>query len=202
MVVTECWSGGEKPFPLFMFGVVGLNVFVPSLSETLSTTTPVSPLLRKARRLGVCGLEEIIALAVARGCKHYARAQAAIDDGECFQEISDAELTILLLIGENPYDPHAIRCAGQMARSPNVNAARLAKLAIMEKCERVLAHIARAGVTHDADGHGFWQELLNALPLMPEAPEPDLPHWTRFVSMPGIQRSEMVSPRWLTPQSS
>jgi len=56
--------------------------------------------------------------------------------------IDDTELTILLLLGENVYEPMAIRCAAQLARSPHIHSTNLARLAIMEKCERVLANIA------------------------------------------------------------
>lgn len=45
---------------------------MPNLAQTLAMTTPVSTLLRKARRLGLHGVDALIALAVARGCHHYA----------------------------------------------------------------------------------------------------------------------------------
>jgi hypothetical protein len=73
-------------------------------------------------------------------------------------------------------------------------------LAIMEKCERVLAHIARAGATHDPEGTGFWNTILRLLPNQPSRQETNLPHWTRFVSMPGIQRRGPVPPTWLIPR--
>lgn len=174
---------------------------VQTLAATLSMTTPVSPLLRKAKRLGIHGLEDMISLAVARGCTHYARMMPKQHRQDLAHDLSDAELTILLLIGENPYSPAAIRCAGQMARSPHVDVQELARLAVQEKCERVLIHIARAGLLHDPDGHSFWEELTHALPALPEGPEPELPHWSRFMSMPGIQRSGPVAGRWLTPQN-
>jgi hypothetical protein len=140
----------------------------------------------------------MIALAASRGCSHYLpgnRPVPALAD-----ELGDEELTILLIVGENPYEPTAIRCAAQLARSPLVNPAKLARLAVMEKCERVLAHIARAGIDHDVDGTDFWRDLLNRLHALPARQESALPHWTRFVSMPGIQRSGPAPIRWLTPR--
>ena len=173
---------------------------MPSLAKTLAMTHPVSPLLRKARRFGVSDVNDMLDLAATRGCRHY-----SVNDMEEFPavssvELSDLELTVLLLLGENTYNPTAIRCAAQLARSPRVDPLRLARLAIMEKCERVLAHIARAGIVHDSEGAIFWKDLLEILPAPPVRPEPHLPHWSRFVSMPGIQRSGVTSTRWLVPQ--
>ena len=171
---------------------------MPTLAQTIETTTPVSPLLRKARRIGIRSVDDMIALAASRGCSHYlpgTRSVPALAD-----ELGDEELTILLLVGENPYEPTAIRCAAQLARSRLVNPAKLARLALMEKCERVLAHIARAGFEHDVDGADFWRDLLNRLHAPPARQESALPHWTRFVSMPGIQRSGPAPIHWLTPR--
>lgn len=172
---------------------------MPSLAQTLGYTTPISPLLRKARRIGLRGIGDFIALAAARGCSHYASARHSVAPPVSTEALGDDELTTLLLIGENPYEPVAIRCAAQLARSPSVDAARLARLAVMEKCERVLAHIARAGLDHDPDGASFWQALLDRLPRSPARSEPDLPHWSRFVSMPGRQRHGTAPTRWLIP---
>jgi hypothetical protein len=176
------------------------NPPVPTLAQTLHTTTPLSPLLRKARRLGVHTVNDMIRLAAQRGCRHYAPQPDARSLSISSGQLGDDELTILLLVGENPYEPAAIRCAAQLARSPRVNPARLARLAIMENCERVLTHIARAGAGHDPEGTSFWIDLLNRLPASPPREEPALPHWSRFVSMPGIQRSGPAAIRWLVPR--
>lgn len=172
---------------------------MPTLAATLQTTTPVSPLLRKARRLGINTVADMIDLAAARGCSHYSTHGGTSTTGIPRNELGDDELTILLLVGENPYDPTAIRCAAQLARSPGIEPAGLARLAVMERCERVLSYIARAGLDHDPDGVPFWRELLVHLPPSLHRKEPHLPHWSRFVSMPGIQRSGPSLTRWLTP---
>lgn len=174
---------------------------MPTLAETLASTTPVSALLRKARRLGLHGVESFIALAVARGCRHYPADPALLSSPPPTEVLGDDELTILLLIGENSYEPTAIRCAAQLARSSRVEPTRLARLAIMEKVERCLTHIARAGIAHDLEGACFWQNVLQHLPAASFRPEPHLPHWTRFVSMPGRQRAGIAPIRWLTPSA-
>jgi hypothetical protein len=173
---------------------------MPTLAQTLATTTPVSPLLRKARRLGLHGLDAMIAFAVSRGCSHYDTGASQTALPPSVESLGDDELTILLLAGENPYEPTAIRCAAQLARSTSIDPAKLARLAVMEKCERVLSHIARAGVDHDPEGARFWRDLLRHLPPTPLQTEPHLPHWTRFVSMPGVQRAGTASTLWLVPR--
>lgn len=172
---------------------------MPTLANVLSQTSPVSSLVRKARRLGLRDIEEMIALAVHRGCKHYAPGTPSLRNPPSVGSLDNDELTILLITGENPYNPTAIRCAAQLARSPNINPKKLARIAIQQKTERVLAYLARAGREHDPEGAAFWEAILDALPPQTDAIEPDLPHWTRFVSMPGLQRNKTVPPRWLTP---
>lgn len=172
-----------------------------TLAQTLASTTPVSVLLRKARRLGIDGVDAMIHLAVTRGCRHYAASPTQLTSLPSSQELTNEELTVLLLIGENPYDPTTVRCAAQLARSPGIDPACLVRLAVMEKTERVLFHIAKAGVDHDLDGVKFWQSILDRLPPMKARPEPNLPHWSRFVSMPGKQRHGIAPTRWLVPSS-
>jgi hypothetical protein len=155
--------------------------------------------VRKARRLGVCSLADALALAVSRGCRHYEPLVGQPAPQIPRSVLPDDELTILLLCGEHSYDPMAIRCAAQMARSVGIDPRRLAHLAVREKAEGVLAHIARAGVAHDAAGRTFWEEILSLLSRVPQPRDATLPHWTRFVSMPGRQRSGVLPPVWLTP---
>lgn len=171
-----------------------------TLARTLQQTAPVSLLARKARRLGLGSLDELISLAVARGCRHYPSLTEIppADPGQ--ERLPNDELAILLLSGSQRYEPMAIRCAAQLSRSPGIDPHRLAFLAIKEKAQRPLSHIARAGLEHDPQGRAFWTRVLDGLgPMQPRA-EPHLPHWTRFVSMPGYQRGANASTTWLVPR--
>jgi hypothetical protein len=170
-----------------------------TLAQTLASTTPVSVLLRKARRLGIKDVDAMIHLAAQRGCQHYQLDSQSSPSLPTREEFTDTELTILLLVGENRYEPVAIRCAAQLAQSAHVNPVDLSHLAVKEKTERVLVHIARAGEAHNPEGKVFWQTILNHLPYQKICAEPDLPHWSRFVSMPGRQRSGIAATRWLIP---
>ena len=104
-----------------------------------------------------------------------------------------------MMSGGRAYEPMLIRCAAQLIRGDSVDATRLAFLAKKEKAERVLAHIAHAGIEHDPKGMAFWCEVLGQLPDCEARTEPKLPHWTRFVSMPGWQRGKTREPEWLVP---
>ncbi|RYZ70812.1 MAG: hypothetical protein EOP09_05565 [Proteobacteria bacterium] len=116
------------------------------------------------------------------------------------QVLSNEELAILLLSGSQKYNLTAVRCAAQLLRSPDVDPKRLAFLAIKEKSERPLRHIAWAGLEHDPEGRPFWESVLDRLGQAPPRVENDLPHWTRFVSMPGYQRGKVAATKWLVPQ--
>lgn len=171
-----------------------------TLAQSLNQTAHCSVLRRKARGLGVETLDQAIALAVDRGCRHYRDVVSATPPDVSPEELGDEELLILLLLGENPYQPSAIRVAAQLARAPGIRPRRLAFLARCERVERSLAHIARAGRDHDLEGSQFWGELLDGLSADEYRREPTLPHWSRFVSMPGIQRGRIPAPvEWLVP---
>lgn len=170
-----------------------------TLAAALGTTAHLSVLRHKARRLGVATLDQAIALAASRGCRHYRNAVQTPAPPVSRDDLPDDELVILLLLGEHPYQPLAIRAAAQLARSSRIQPRRLAALARQQRTERVLTHIAHAGCRHDEPGRAFWSELLEAMKSAPERAEPALPHWSRFVSMPGIQRKGPVAPVWLTP---
>ena len=174
-----------------------------ALATILGETRPVSPLLRRARSLGAGTLPELLALAVARGCRHYSAATSEVasvrDPGR--EALSDEELAVLLLTQEHGSDPMAIRCAAQLLSGEHIDGARLAALAIRERCTRALAHIAEAGMAHDEKAPAFWRELRERLGAGVPVPEGGMPHWTRFVALSGVQRhSRRPTSVWLRPQ--
>ncbi|MFK7909827.1 MAG: hypothetical protein AB8F34_04410 [Akkermansiaceae bacterium] len=117
------------------------------------------------------------------------------------EELSDEELAVAMISGGRKYEPTLIRCAAQLMRAEGVSPERLLFLAKREKTERVLLHIARAGCEHDPEGRDFWQQIQSGLPAKVWRAEPRLPHWSRFVTMPGWQRGKVLNPQWLVPAS-
>lgn len=171
-----------------------------SLAATLGESRHASVSLRRLRRLGLRDLRDLVAIAVQRGCFHYQSAASgsqARDPGR--EVVPDEELAVALLVGEHPFDPIALRCAAQLISGEGIDPKRLAFLARRERCERVLAHIARAGLEHDENDRGFWNALLSALRSKAPVSPGVLPHWTRFAEVTGMQpggRAEVKS-TWL-----
>jgi hypothetical protein len=166
------------------------------MAKRLGETAHCSPLLRKARRHGISTVTELVQLAVARGCSHYAGIfpDSAVDPG--LGAISDEELVTLLLLGEHPFEPFAVRCAAQLLTS--CDGVRLARLAERERVARALSYIVEAALAHDPEGAQIWRTLRAALGTQRPVPAGRLPHWSRFVSQTGVTRRGPGRIVWLT----
>lgn len=170
-----------------------------TLGHRLAETVACSPLRHRALALGLRDAASLLALAVQRGCRHYAGVMPG--DATAVREaatISDEELVVLLLHGANAFEPFLIRAAAELLRCRPMGARRLAPAARRERCGRVLAYIARAGREHDLAGREFWHELLAALGPQREVAPGVLPHWTRFVALQGVGRGgQSRGARWI-----
>ena len=183
-----------------------------TLARRLGIPGHHSLLLRKAREAGLHGTAELIALAVARGCRHYRGGPEDVPTIPVTRKaFSDEELAIALLSPCWPHAPRAIRVGAQMLGSASNRPARLALLARRERAEIVVRHIAAAGRQTEPE-ELFWQELLAALPpdssSRPVVPTGVLPHPSRFRSETGLTNpfgpAAGGGPRmtWLRPLSS
>jgi hypothetical protein len=173
----------------------------PTLATRLGTTTHVSALLRKAALLGLRTPDDLSALAVQRGCRHY--WHEGVPEGELAtrEQFSDAELAIALLNVALPFDSHAIRCGAAMVSAEGNSPKNLAWLAKLERSERVLRYVAECGEKFEPE-NSFWTELLDLLPVTPPEKDGALPHPTRFVSMTGYVRGvgPKIVTQWERPQ--
>jgi hypothetical protein len=160
----------------------------------LGETAHMSPLGRRARRLGLGDPATLIGLAVKRGCSHYAAAGRPPPDFDD-KAITNEELVSLLLLGETAFEPMAIRCAAQLISK--TNPVRLGQVASRERTGRILSYIADAGERYDRENAGFWQTLRSNLGTQKPIKPGVLPHWSRFVSDPGMVRGERKAPVWL-----
>ena len=158
----------------------------PTLAAKLGTTTHLSPLLTKARRLGL-GPGELEILAAQRGCRHYSTGTEPEQPLASEREFSNEELAIALLSTALRYDPHSIRCGAAMLSADGNDPRRLARMAVMERCVVPVRHVAEAGRRYEPENR-FWAELLDALPSAPSPKSGVLPHPTRFVAMTGFTR--------------
>jgi hypothetical protein len=160
----------------------------PPLARRLGDAIHVSPLLRKVCQKSGCSERRIgewlLKCAVLRGASHYERDLS--DDLPVDQpDLSNEELGVALCLGQHPYNSAFIRAAAQLLSSPRTDARGLARLAVMERVEPVLLHIAGVAA-RIAPEEEPWQYLLRHLPHRLAAPPDALPHWSRFVSQTGV----------------
>ncbi len=174
---------------------------MPTLSQSLNQTSHRSVLLRKLRKLGFSEIASLIQLGAQRGCIHYHNTlerRPVIDPG--LEQLPNEELVIALLHGGQPYEPMAIRCAAQLLKTPGLDYQQIAFAAIRERCEIPLRYIASMGKRRDPDGETEWEQILESLPgPHAEVQEGVLPHYSRFMSDPGIQRGGRQPATWLNP---
>jgi hypothetical protein len=161
-----------------------------TLAEKLGATPHISPLLQKAKRLGLGSPELLESLGVARGCRHYWSPDLVPAPAVSESDFSNEELAVALLSPSLTYSPHTIRVGAAMLGAPDNNIALLARLAVAERCVAQVCYIANAALQFEPD-NPFWRQLLNALPQTPPVKDGVMPHPTRFVSMTGMTRSGM-----------
>lgn len=142
-------------------------------------------------------MDGLIALAVARGCRHVAVPEfEVVDPGE--DVLGREDLVALLLHGGWEFSTTAIRCAAQLASQ--CDPAGLARAVRRERGEAVLRHIATEGARRDRGCEDHWLAILGELGAGPVPPAGLLPHGTRFVSDPGWMRGKRIAATWLRPR--
>ena len=117
----------------------------PTLGQRLGDIAHVSGMAVRLARTSGAGprlAEWLLKVAVARGAKHYLRQFAAALPPDN-PAVSDEEIGIALCLEQHPYDLDRLRAAAQLLSSPRVDIARLVRLAVQERCEPVLLHIAK-----------------------------------------------------------
>ena len=181
-----------------------------TLARRLGTTAHISPLLMKARRLGLRVPEDLCTLAVQRGCRYYAgggdmttvvreEPTKTLKPVKEALEFSNEELALALLSLSLPYSQHRLRAGAAMLGAENNSPQRLAEIAKHERCETVVRYIGECGRQVEPE-NAFWQALLQRLPDVPPPPVDTLPHITRFVAMTGFTRyGRKTVMQWIRP---
>jgi hypothetical protein len=171
----------------------------PTLAEKLGTTCHVSPLLLKLKSHGLATPKEIAAAAIDRGCRHYAPfAEGLHKDAP---GVTDEELAIALLSPCHPYEPQLIRIGSQLLSGESTDPAKLAHLAILERCGPIIKYIAQCGQETEPD-HPFWPAILTRLQDYEPAPASIMSHISRFRIETGVTNPRRPSdPKiiWLRP---
>ena len=169
-----------------------------TLASKLGDTAHISGLAIRLARLSGAGNrlpEWLLKAALQRGAKHYQREfdPSLPPDNPA---VSDEEIGVALCLGQMPGEPWLIRAAAQLLSSTRVNPQRLARLAVMERVEPVLLHIAAACERVDAALEP-WATLRKELHPRRAVRTDALPHWTRFAILPGLTREGYAPPQWL-----
>jgi hypothetical protein len=159
----------------------------PTLARKLGDTAHVSGLAIRLARLSGAGdrlPEWLLKIAVERGAKHYQRDfdPSLPPDNP---SIPDEEIGIALCLNQLPYHLDNLRAAAQLLTSPLVDAATLCRLAVQERCEPVLLHVATVAERF-IPAEEPWAYLGQHLRPRPVPRLDALPHWTRLVSHAGV----------------
>lgn len=180
---------------------------MPTLAQRLGTSTHLSPLLQKARRLGAHDSRDLESIALARGLRYFGRPGSP-QDGKREQSpipaldhslFTNEELAIALINPAAPYSLTRIRMAAAVMAAEGVSPDEIILLAGRERCESIVRHIARCGNTVEPE-NPFWKTLLENLPDTPPASPDILPHISRFVALSGITRNGMRNTmQWIRP---
>jgi hypothetical protein len=158
-----------------------------TLAHKLGDTAHVSGLAIRLARLSGAGNqlpEWLLKIAVERGAKHYQRDfdRSLPPDNPA---LSDEEIGVALCLGQHAYKLDNLRAAAQLLSFPRVDTALICRLAMQERCEPVLLHIA-AVAERFVPSLEPWAYLRRHLRprLVPRLDA--LPHWTRLVSYTGL----------------
>jgi hypothetical protein len=172
-----------------------------TLARFLGEPTHRSLLQRKLERHGIRTTEELVALAVQRGCTQYQNGIQVPVVPE--SELSNESLAALMLSTSQPYNPRLIRAGAQLISDPTIHLKKLLFEAVKERALLPLVYIARCGQKAEPD-NPFWKlmvreaeaNLRNRKPIAPGI----LPHPSRFTIQMGYRsRKKCPFTVWLTP---
>jgi hypothetical protein len=169
------------------------------LSQTDNPHLAASPLLDKARRVGLSLPLDLERLAIMRGCDYYDRSLPPRIPPLGEVPLSNAEVATALIAPSLHPGAREIRLAAALLGAPDAHANEISSLAVQENCVNVIRHIALCGRQFEPD-NAFWQKLLDLLPSV-KIDTDTLPHPTRFVEMTGIDRGKVGTfTRWIRPR--
>ncbi len=152
-------------------------------------------------RRGIRTSEELVALAVQRGCTQYQNGIQVPLIPE--SEVPNESLAALMLSASQPYNPRLIRAGAQLISDPAITPKKLLFEAAKERALPQLAYIARCGQKTEPD-NPFWNRLIREIEANPrnrKSITPGLlPHPSRFTLQMGYQsRRKDTFTVWLRP---
>jgi len=174
-----------------------------TLANRMGTSTHISPLMHKAKRLGVASPDDLEEIAIARGLRYFGQA-SGFGNGNTMdalnpENFTNGELAIALMSPSLPYSLTRLRMAGAMLGAEDVSPPEILRLARLERCETIVRHIAECAFKVEPL-QPLWTTLLEHLPHLPPPPPDILPHPSRFVAMSGFDRTGRTNRmQWIRP---
>jgi len=167
------------------------------LAGRMGMTAHISPLLQKAKRLGLLTPEDLETLALQRGLRYFGTPDRTL--GISLGLFSNEELVIALMSPSSPYSLNRLRMAGALMAANDISVEKLIHLARQERCETIVRHIAQCGMGVEPE-NPFWKKLLEVVPDDHAVPIDVLPHVSRFTAMTGINREgKNLQSQWIRP---
>jgi hypothetical protein len=189
------------------FGEDGFKLVIvknETLAQRLGTTAHLSPLLMKAKRLGLQQPEDLERLAVRRGCLYYdfnSTTSSLFEEPDVQvlrKDFTNAELAIALLSPCWPKCLNRQRIGAAMLSALDVEADTVAELAKVERCETLVSYIAKCGAEVEPE-NPFWKMITDQLGSF-TGDVHQMPHPTRFIEMTGITRGKIgIQKHWVRP---
>lgn len=167
------------------------------LAERMGMTAHISPLLQKARRLGLSQPADLEQLALTRGLSYFGKPTVMTQIS--IELFSNEELAVALICPSAPYSINRIRMAAALLAGNSISPRKIIKLAQQERCEPIIKHISKCGMMIEPD-RAPWKQLYEAMPDKPIMDIDVLPHVTRFTTLNGLSRdgARNVS-QWVRP---
>jgi len=159
---------------------------------------------RKLERRGIRTTEQLIALAVQRGCIQYHNGiQVPVVPED---ELPNETLAALLLSASQPYNPWLIRAGAQLISGPGIDLKMLVFEAAKERALLALTYIAQCGHKVEPD-NPFWNRLLQEIEVTRRNQRPIapglFPHPSRFTLQTSYRPGrKCASTIWLRPMHS
>ena len=160
---------------------------MPPIVNHASASSALSPGLADAcHRAAVWSRVELIALAVSRGCRHYAGFSPAAATARP-PELPHEVLGCALLRGPADADTfRAIRVGAMVLSDPDNQPEAMAEAAHYFGVESRLVHLARVGLKSDSQPD-FWAEILERVPATESRDD--------IAFLPGASRFSIENPK-------
>ena len=173
-----------------------------TLAKRLGRTCHVSPLRMKLVRLckrnpGSAEVLEdwLVDLANSRGARIVTREGSGnFDVGVDFDELTNEELVVGLLLLQNRDRPQMLRLAAQLISRDAVDLGELVRLAICERVGFVLAELARQACKVEPK-HSLWRRIEGKF-RAERAPMSPLVHFTRLAE-PVMKNGRVNAEKWV-----